>query len=179
MTVATKRRTVAKRRGNAKLWNIGLNKDGIDKMFPNGDNTRFGTNVLMSAVKNLVDRGFFPIKAEFDGTKRKFAYLMRDPLGNLFYLVARGTSLFRGEYFGTQPWLAAKAIEKDRPLALYIDGDFYVFDCARMIFDMKGTNQRFGEDMGNFSVKSGLKWDPTTPIYASYRALQCQTDGTI
>lgn len=144
--------------------------------FDTGDNPNRGTHILAETVKTLVAKGYTPLKGIVDSSWRTCCYLMKDPRGNFFYLVARSTEPYAGQYFGSQTWLVKTAVDKDVPFVLATPSDFYVFDGEVLLRTMKGTNIRDGQVMGNFSVKHGLKWDPTTTkLYPLYRSLQYGT----
>lgn len=140
--------------------------------FPSGDNPDRGESVLEYALRDLVSVGYVPRLPIADSTNRKFAYLINDPKGNAFYIVARSTDLFNGSWFGSQLWFIKQAQEKDRPIALWVKGRYYLFDSTRLLNGMKGTNQRGPETFGNFNALDGVAWNPIDLPYPIYRKLQ-------
>lgn len=149
--------------------------------FDTGDNPNRGTDALHQAVADLVKLGHAPILAipdlatERKGKPRTFAYKMKDPYGNYYYLVARSTDWYEmggEEYFGSQLWLVKKVREVDNPFVIATPDGFFVFDPTVMMVTMEGTNLRDGVEMGNFPRKTGLPWLPNhEKLYPVFRAI--------
>jgi len=94
-----------------------------------------------------------------------YAYIMRDHLGQKFYLIAKGSRLFK-DIVSCQAHLPIRAQSENRPLVLAWlplseeDVRFYLFEPQQIIEDNYGFNDRQGVRMINFSIKLGFAFDP-------------------
>lgn len=98
-----------------------------------------------------------------------FAYLMNMPGGNKYFLIAKGSCLWR-DIVSCQSVLPQRAISASVPsiiLAWKLKDEgsnmivrFYRFKADEIIRDNLGTNMRKGVEMLNFNIRLAERWSP-------------------
>jgi len=157
-----------------------MSSDSLDT----GDTPAVVGDLLMNFRVMLVkEYGHKPVKAIRDA-KGVYTVIMRDQYGGRYYLIAKGSKLWR-DIVSTQSYLPHQAARENTPLVLaWYNPDsgttsYYLFDPKEIVDKNYGTNVRFGVEMINWSIRLGVRYDPSMSVSGLYEKTKGKTRGLL
>lgn len=147
-----------------------------------GDATTKRHNLLEYTMKLLVRSYGFKILRRCGDRVGIYTFLMKDHEGQSFYLIAKGSKLWR-DIVSCQAFLPHIARTEKRPLILaWLPPDqedilYYLFDGASIEDKKVGFNDRQGVQMINFSIKLGKRYSPFESVRSVWQEVKSVEHG--
>jgi len=124
--------------------------------------------LLEKVVKTLIHQHHYKVINRFKDAVGVFGYLMKDAYGNRFYLIAKGSRLFRG-LVSCQAFLPHRARDEKTAIILAWKNpedtqetvDYFLFDPEQIIESNEGMNVRRDVQFINWKLDLGKRFYPT------------------
>jgi hypothetical protein len=144
---------------------------------------------LDKTIKYLVNEHHYKNVKPVEDAAGHFASVMRDPLSQRFYLLAKGSRMMR-DVISCQAYLPNMAAQEKSPIVLvWFNPEnqnlrFYLFDPTSILQFVQEQIEKYGEDaqygyndreykqsirMINFSIKLGVTFDPVMSVEAVWK----------
>jgi len=142
-----------------------------------GDSEPLNKSLLGHVAQGLVKQYKYKIVRGCRDRVGVFCYIMRDPLGKRFYLIAKGSRLYR-DFVSCQAYLPSRAERESCPIILaWLNPEdktlrFYLFDPRQIVKHNYGLNDRQGVRMINFSIMLGALIEPEMSVEELYEKVK-------
>ena len=146
-----------------------------------GDAEPITKGLLEDVVKTLVHKhGYFVVTSLKDAVGT-FAFKMRDQYGGRFYLIAKGSKLFKG-LVSCQAFIPNRARDEKAALILaWMNPDseelaFYIFDPVQILEHNEGINIHRGVQFINWQLSLGKRFYETMDVALALTKMRGTSD---